>query len=64
MAVAGGPLAATLLARLVLGKNKLLNLATAGSGAWLAVKTVSGPVLGVVTEHFGDLHQVFARFGA
>ena len=64
IALAGGPLAGSMAVRLFAGKSKILRFATFGSGAWLAVKTVSGPVLGLITEQFGSLHQVFSGFGA
>jgi hypothetical protein len=57
--VAGGPLAAAGFVRTFIGKNKLVSLALAGSTAWFAVKELSGPVLGLMTDQFGYLQSLF-----
>ena len=63
IAVAGGPLAASLTARLFWGRNKVLKYATAVCTAWLGVKTLAGPVNDLIGGQFGNLHQVFSGFG-
>jgi hypothetical protein len=57
--VAGGPLAAAGAVRMFVGKNKVLTVAMGGSAAWLAVKELSGPMLGLMNDQFGYLQQVF-----
>jgi hypothetical protein len=61
LAVAGGPLAASMVARVFVAKNKMLKIATVGSGIWFAVKEVSGPAMGVITDNFGYLQQIFGH---
>jgi hypothetical protein len=56
---AGGPLAATGIIRVFTGKNKMATMAVAGSGLWFAAKELSGPMLGVVQDQFGNLQQLF-----
>lgn len=60
--VATGPIAVAGVARLVLGKNKLLNLAMAGSGAWFGIKELSGPILGLMHDQFGNLQSLLGGF--
>jgi hypothetical protein len=59
--VAAGPIAAAGIFRLVLGKSKMMNLAMAGAGAWFAVKELSGPMLGLITDQFGYLQSLLGR---
>jgi len=43
-------------------KSKLASLAVAGSGVWFAAKELSGPVLGLIQDQFGQLQQIFGSF--
>lgn len=60
--VAGGPLAAAGVARTVVGKNKAVSMAVGGSAAWFAVKELSGPVLGLIQDQFGQLQALLGSF--
>jgi hypothetical protein len=62
LAVAGGPLAAAGVVRMFVSKSKLASLAVAGSGVWFAAKELSGPVLGLIQDQFGQLQQIFGSF--
>ncbi len=55
---AGGPLAATGIVRMFVTKNKVASIALAGSGVWFAVKELSGPLLGLIQDQFGNLQQL------
>ena len=57
--VAGGPLAASGFVRVFITKNKLASLALAGSTVWFAVRELSGPVLGLIQDQFGNLQSLF-----
>lgn len=56
--VAGGPLAAAGFVRTFIAKNKIVTVALAGSTAWFAVKELSGPMLGLMTNQFGYLQSI------
>jgi hypothetical protein len=58
LVVAGGPLAAAGFVRTFIAKNKVVSLALAGSTAWFAVKELSGPMLGLMTDQFGFLQSI------
>ena len=60
--VAAGPVTVAGVARLALGKNKLLNLAMAGSGAWFAIKELSGPMLALMQDQAGILASLTSGF--
>jgi hypothetical protein len=59
---AAGPLTAAMIAKLVVGKNKLVNLAVAGSAAWFAVQELSSPIQHLMQDQFGYLHQLMSNF--
>lgn len=60
--VAGGPLAAVTVARVIAGKSKLMGIALKGSAAWFAVKELSTPVNHLLNDQFGYLQSVFGMF--
>ena len=39
-------------------KNKMTSLALAGSTVWFAVRELSGPVIGLIQDQFGNLQQI------
>lgn len=59
--VAAGPLAGATAFRMVAGKSKVVNMTVAGAGAWFAIKELSGPMLGLITDQFGYLQNLFGR---
>ncbi len=59
---AGGPLAASAIVRTFITKNKLVSAAVAGSTVWLAVKEISGPLLGLIQDQFAQLEQILGTF--
>jgi hypothetical protein len=60
--VAAGPLTASTLVRTFVTNNKLVSGAVAASGAWFAVKELSGPVLGLIQDQFGYLQFILGNF--
>jgi hypothetical protein len=56
--VAGGPLAAAGFVRTFIVQNKIASLAVAGGTAWFAMRELSGPMLGLMNDHFGFLQSV------
>jgi ABC-type enterochelin transport system permease subunit len=58
LVVAGGPLAAAGFVRTFIVKNKFVSIALAGSAAWFAVKELSGPMMGLMQDQFGNLQQL------
>jgi hypothetical protein len=56
--VASGPLAAAGFVRTFIAKNKIVSFAMVGSTAWFAVKELSGPMLGLMTDQFGYLQSI------
>jgi hypothetical protein len=59
---AGGPLAATSLTKAFVTSNKAVNVAVGASGAWFAVKELSGPMLNLIHSQFGYLESLFGMF--
>jgi hypothetical protein len=59
---AGGPLAASGIVRLFVTKNKVVSMAVAGSAVWFAVKELSGPMLGLIQDQFGQLQDILGSF--
>lgn len=59
---AGGPLAVSGIVRGFITKNKFASLALAGSGIWFAVKELSGPMLGLIQDQFGQLQGIMGGF--
>lgn len=60
--VAAGPVTAAALAKAVFGKNKLVNTAVVGGGAWFAIQELSGPMLKLMNEQFGYLQSIMSSF--
>jgi len=60
--VAAGPLTAATLTKMFVTKNKLVNLAVAGSGVWFAVQELSTPAVRLITDQFGYLQSIFGAF--
>ena len=58
--VAGAPLAAGMLGRLVT-KNKLVSNALIGGGTLVAVQQLSGPYLQLMKDQFGYLASLFGN---
>ncbi len=62
LVVAAGPLAAATVTRAFLTNNKLASGAVAASGAWFAIKELSGPMLNLIQGQFGYLQSIFGAF--
>lgn len=62
LVAAGGPLVASGILRTIVKKNKIVSLAVAGSTVWFAVKELSGPMLGLIQDQFGQLEAVIGSF--
>jgi hypothetical protein len=62
LVVAAGPVTAATLTKAFVTDNKVVNLAVVGGGVWFAVKELSGPMLGLIQDQFGDLQSIFASF--
>jgi hypothetical protein len=60
--VAAGPVTAATIVKTFITNNKAVKFAMVGSGVWFAVREVSGPTLGMITEQFGYLQQIMASF--
>jgi hypothetical protein len=59
---AAGPLAVSGIARTIVRKNKMVSLAVAGSTIWFAVRELSGPILGLIQDQFGQLEALIGSF--
>jgi hypothetical protein len=59
---AAGPLAVSGITRTVVRKNKIVSLAVAGSTVWFAVRELSGPMLGLIQDQFGQLEALIGSF--
>lgn len=59
--VAAGPLAGASIFRIVAGKSKVVNMTMAGAGAWFAIKELSGPMIGLMSDQFGYVQNLFGR---
>ena len=62
LTVAAGPLAAATITRTVFTKSKLASGAVAASGAWFAIKELSGPMLHMIQDQFGYLQSILGAF--
>ena len=62
LVAAGGPLVASGILRTIVKKNKIVSLAVAGSTVWFAVKELSGPMMGLIQDQFGQLEAVIGSF--
>ncbi len=60
--VAAGPVTAGMLIKTFIADNKAIRMATVGGGVWFAVREISGPMLGLIQDQFGQLQQVFGMF--
>ena len=60
--VAAGPLTGATLLKTFVTRNKLVNVAVAGSGIWFAVQELSGPMLGLMNDQFGYLQSLLGAF--
>jgi hypothetical protein len=60
--VAAGPLAAATVTRTIVTKSKLASGAVAASGAWFAIKELSGPMLNMIQDQFGYLQSILGAF--
>jgi hypothetical protein len=60
---AAGPLTAATLTRAFVTKNKVASGAVALTGAWFAIKEISGPMLNMIQDQFGYLQSIFGAFG-
>ena len=58
IAVAAGPLAGAALVRTFISKSKGATLAVVAGGAWLAVQSISGPMLQLMRDQFGYLQSL------
>ena len=55
-------MAATGVVRTVVGKNKMVNIAVGGAAAWFAIQELSGPMLGLIQDQFGNLQSVIGGY--
>lgn len=60
--VAAGPLTAATVTRAFITNNKLASGAVAATGAWFAIKELSGPMLNLIQNQFGYLQSIFGGF--
>jgi hypothetical protein len=60
--VAAGPLTAATVTRAFITNNKLASGAVAATGAWFAVKELSGPMMNLIHGQFGYLLSIFGGF--
>jgi hypothetical protein len=58
MVVAAGPVAAAGFVRLFISKSKLATTGVVVGGAWLAVQSLSTPMLRLMQEQFGYLQSL------
>jgi hypothetical protein len=63
LVVAAGPVTAATLIKTFVTDNKLVKVAVAGGGVWFAVKELSGPMLGLIQDQFGQLQSILSSFG-
>ena len=61
--VAAGPVTAATIVKTFITDNKAVKFVMVGSGVWFAVREISGPMLGLITEQFGYLQQIMNSFG-
>ena len=59
--VAAGPVTTASVLKLFT-KNKAVNLAIVGGGAWFAVQELSKPMLDLMGNQFGYLQSIFGSF--
>jgi hypothetical protein len=62
--LAAGPVTAAAIAKLIVGRNKLVNFAVVGGGIWFAVQEFSPPLLKLMQDQFGYLQYLFSTFGS
>ena len=60
--VAAGPLTAATVTRAFITNNKIASGAVAATGAWFAVKELSGPMMNLMQDQFGYLMSIFGSF--
>lgn len=53
---------AATVARVVVGKNKLVSGAVTASAAWFAIKELSGPMQNLMQDQFGYLQYLLGAF--
>lgn len=58
---AGGPLAAAGVVRLFISKSKLATTGVVVGGAWLAVQSISTPMLQLMQDQFGYLQSLLGH---
>ena len=61
MAVAGGPLAASIGARIIFPGNKAMAMLVRGAAAWLVIKVLIGPMMDLVRQYVTQLIQITSR---
>ena len=59
--MAAGPLGAATIVRTFISKSKIASIGVVASGAWLAVHTVSSPILSLIQEQFGYLQSLIGN---
>ncbi len=60
--VAAGPLTAATVTRAFITNNKLASGAVAATGAWFAIRELSGPMMNLIQDQFGYLQSIFGSF--
>jgi len=56
--IAGGPLTASLLARMLFGRSKGMMYLVSGASAWLAIRVILGPFMQMAKDNIGYLAQL------
>jgi hypothetical protein len=59
--IAAGPLTASMIMRLLFGRNRLMLMIVRGSTAWLAMQVLFGPFLHMAKEKIGYLMEITYR---
>jgi hypothetical protein len=60
--VAAGPLTAATVTRAFITNHKLASGAVAATGAWFAIRELSGPMMNLIQDQFGYLQSIFGSF--
>ena len=61
IAISGGPLTASLIARMLIGKNRVVFMLVNGSAVWLAARVILSPYMDVAKQNAGYLVQITGR---
>ena len=59
--IAAGPLTASLLARLIFGRNRVMMMLVRGSAAWMAMKILLGPLVAMAKSNLSYLIEITSK---